>query len=119
VIPDDLDEIFLSEKSMKPSSAFIGNVMARVRIEALKRDRMPFPWIQFSATAFVILILAIWFFPSASFLRAVNSVSYSIGSWFLGPGDVALRRAVLSALASIVGSLMLVWFSFRLTGAVR
>lgn len=114
---DDLDEILLSEKMIKPSHAFARNVMAHIRSESSNHVRIPFPWIRFWALTAVLIILAVWFFPAGSVLHAVNSLSYSIGSWALAPGNMALRRAFLSALASVLGSLALVWFSFGLTGA--
>lgn len=117
MIRDDMDEILLSEKIIEPSPALARNVMACVRSEASNYARIPFPWIRFWAITAVLIILAVWFFPAGSVLRAVNSISYSIGSWVLAPGNLALRRALLSALASVLGSLVLVWFSFGLTGA--
>jgi len=47
----------------------------------------------------------------------MNSMSYTIGQWILGPGDLALKQAILTALASLLGTLGLIWFSFRLAGA--
>ena len=114
---DDLDEMLLSENMIEPSPTFARNVMARVRSQSSNDVRIPFPWIRFWAITTVLIILAVWFFPAGSVLRAVNSLSYSIGSWVLAPGNLALRRALLSAFASVLGSLALVWFSFELTGA--
>ena len=113
---DDLDEILLSEKMIEPSPALAGYVMARVQSEASNYARIPFPWIRFLAITAVLIIWAIWFFPAGPVLHAVNSLSYSIGSWVLAPGDLALRRALLSALAAVLGSLVPVWFPFGLTG---
>jgi hypothetical protein len=65
----------------------------------------------------LVAIPIIYIFPAESFLHAMNLMSYSIGKWILTPGDPGLRHAFLSLLASLLGTLILVWFSFRLAGA--
>ncbi len=116
---DDLDRILLSEKRIEPSESFTEDVMVRVRAEASARMYTPFPWIRFAGLMFVLAILVAFIFPADPFLRAMNSMSYSIGRWILEPSDLPLRNALLSALASILGTLMMVWLSLRLAGARR
>ena len=114
--PDDLDEIFRREKEIEPSPWFARSVMSRVECEASQPRRVPFPWALFSAIAFLI-ILAIWAFPEAG--SAMNAVSYSAGRWLVSPHEAVLRRVILPAAGSILGTFMLIWLSLRLAGAGR
>jgi hypothetical protein len=118
--PDNLDKILSSEKRIEPSSAFMGNVMLRVQAEALRSQQKPFPWIHFAASMLVMTVLSIWLFPADSVLRGMNSLSHFMAGWIVAPPPVtALQNALLAASASILGSLLLVWFSLRLAGADR
>lgn len=118
--PDNLDKILLSEKQIEPSSAFTENVMLRVQAEALLRQQKPFPWIHFAASMLIITILSIWLFPADSVLRSMNSLSHFVAEWIVAPPSfAALQNVLLSACASILGSLLLVWLSLRLAGAER
>jgi hypothetical protein len=116
---DDLDKILLSEKQIEPSSSFLADVMVRVRDEASYDPRIPFPWMRFAAVTLVAAILTIWIFPAEPVLRAMHSLSYAIGKWMITLPDMALRDALLSASASLLGTLLLVWLSLGLTGARR
>ncbi len=113
---DDLDRILLSEKQICTSSSFTEDVMVRIRAESSSHSYTPFPWICFAGLMLVLAILVIWIFPTDSVVHAMNSMSYAIGQWITEPSDIALRSAFLSALASIAGTLILVWFSLRLVG---
>ena len=117
--PDDLDKILLSDRQIDPSPSFAQNVMLRVQTEASLGRREPFPWFRFAAIMFIMAIPAIWFFPSVPVLNAMNTMSYSIGEWLLSPGDPALRQALRTVFVSLLGTLILVWFSLRLAGADR
>jgi hypothetical protein len=118
--PDNLDKILLSEKQIEPSSTFMNNVMARVQVEALYSRQKPFPWIRFAGLIIVLTILSIWLFPAESVLRGINSLSHFIADWIVAtPSITALPNALLSASASILGSLLIVWLSLRLAGAER
>ena len=116
---DDLDKILLSEKQIDPSPSFMRDVMLRVQTESSFGLRPSFSWFRFAAIMFIIAIPAIWFFPSESVLHTMNSVSYSLGKWILAPGDLVLRQTLLTMLASLFGTLILIWFSLRLAGADR
>jgi hypothetical protein len=118
--PDNLDKILLSEKRIEPSSAFMENVMLRVQAEALRSQQKPFPWIRFAISMLALTILSIWLFPVDSVLHGVNSFSHFMADWIVAPHPVsALQNVLLSASASILGSLLLVWLSLRLAGSER
>ena len=116
--PEDLDRILFTEKQIEPSPTFCGDVMAHVQAEASYKP-IPFPWIPFAAIILVLAILVLWLYPADSVLRAANLMFYTIVNWIYAPSDVALRNAMLSAFASLAGTLLLVWFSLRLAGANR
>lgn len=115
--PDDLDKILLSDGQIDPSPSFTQNVMLRVQTEASLGRRSPFPWFRFATIMFIVAIPAIWLFPSEPVLTAMNTMSYNIGEWLLSPGDPSLRLALRSVFLSLLGTLILVWFSMRLAGA--
>jgi hypothetical protein len=117
--PEDLDRILLSEKQIEPSSTFEGDVMMRVRAQASYSRHIPFPWLPFATVTLVLTVLAMWLFPAGSVLRGTNWLSYTIGNWIMAPSDSTLRNVLLSAFASLVGTLLLIWFSLRLAGANR
>jgi hypothetical protein len=116
---DDLDRILLSEKPITPSSSFAGNVMSRIQAQASPRFQLPFPWIPFVLIALSLVILSVLFVPADPILRATNRLTYTLSEWILSPADLPLRNAILPAVASLFGTLMLIWLSFRLTGAKR
>jgi len=116
---DDLDKILLSDRQIDPSPSFARQVMLRVQAEASFGHRPSFQWIRFAAVMLIMAIPVIWFFPSESVLNAMNLMSYAIGKWILTWGDLASSYAFLSVFASLLGTLVLVWFSFRLVGADR
>jgi hypothetical protein len=118
--PDDLDAILLSDKQIKPSSSFMEDVMERVQIEAAEARPIPFPWIRFAAVLLVLSIPILWFFPAEAVLRTMNSLSYSLGNWIISSSfETTLQNSFLTAFASLLGSLMLIWLSLRLAGARR
>ena len=117
--PDDFDRILISDRQIESSSSFTRDVMLRVEAEATYRRPIPFPWLRFAAIMLVGSILAAWLFPADSVLQAGRSMTGAIAHWIVAPPDVALRNALLSLLASVAGTVMLVWLSLRLTGATR
>jgi hypothetical protein len=118
--PEDFDRILLAEKQIEPSATFERAVMTSVQAEAAAYGpRIPFPWVPFAAAVVILMVLVLRFYPADSILRATNFVSHTIANWMVAPSDVALRNALLSAFASLAGTLLLVWFSFRLAGTNR
>jgi hypothetical protein len=116
--PDDLQQILLSEKPITPSSSFAANVMSRVQAEAEPPFRSPFPWIPFALTA-PMVILAVLYGRADPALRALGQLSYKLAEWITAPADAALRNTILSAFSSLLGTLLVIRFSLRLTGAKR
>ncbi len=116
---DDFDRILLSDKQIEPSESFAREVLLRVETDASLRRPFPFPWLRFAAILLAGSILAAWLFPADAVLHACRSMTGAIARWMVAPPDVALRNALLSLLASVAATVMLVWLSLRLTGAAR
>jgi hypothetical protein len=115
----ELDRILSLEKPIRPSSVFVGNVMSRIQTKATPRLQLPFPWIPLILAALPLVILVILFEPADPVLRATNQLVYALSAWISSPTDLALRNLILSAVASLFGSLILIWLSLRLSGANR
>jgi hypothetical protein len=116
---DDLDRILISEEPIAPSSSFVEGVMSRIQAETAPHSQLPFPWIPFASAALCLAILTGLIFSAHSSLGAMNSLSSAITGWIVRPANVALRNALLSAFASLLGTMLLVRLSLRLTGAKR
>ena len=115
---DDLHRILLSEKPITPSPSFAANVMSRVQSEAEPPFQTPFPWIPFALTA-PLVILVVLYGRADPALRALDQMSYKLAEWIAAPADTALKNAILSAFASLLGTITVIWLSLRLTGAKR
>lgn len=115
---DDLQRILLSEKTITPSSSFATDVMSRVQSEAAPPFQTPFPWVPFALTAPLVILIAL-FGRADPALHALNQLSHNLAEWMAAPADPALRNAVLSAFSSLMGTLMVIWLSLRVTGAKR
>jgi hypothetical protein len=111
---DDLDRILSSEELLEPSSGFATEVMSRLQSEAAALPAIPFPWGRF-VFAFAMLAvqisLAVRLVPAAFFDCLLHRVTTA---WDALLADPTLHTAVLSASLSLVGALLLVWFSFWL-----
>jgi hypothetical protein len=116
---DDLDRILLSEKPIAPSPSFGADVMSRIQTEAVPRPQLPFPWIPFALSLLLLLILGAPFLRTDPTLRATYHLFYELSEWVVSPADPALRSAIVSAFASLLGTLILLWLSLRLTDAKR
>jgi hypothetical protein len=116
---NELDRILSSEEPIVPSPAFVGNVMSRVEFETKPRLQLPFPWIPLVLAALPLVILVAFFETADPVLRFSNQLVYALCSWIAAPANPAFRNAILSAVASLFGTLVLIWLSFRLTGASR
>jgi hypothetical protein len=116
---EDLDRILASETQIEASSALERDVMARIRDEIANDHRIPFPWIPFAAATLILTALALRFYPADSVLRAADLLSHTIVDWMVDPSYVLLQNALLWALASLVGTLLIIWFSLRLAGSSR
>jgi hypothetical protein len=116
---NELDRILSSEEPIVPSSSFAGNVMSRVEFEIKPRPQLPSPWIPLVLAALPLAILVAFFEPADPVLRVSNQLVYALSSWITSPANLALRNPILSVVASLLGTLMLIWLSFRLTGASR
>ncbi len=114
---DELDNILLSEKRIEPASFFVDQVMARIQAEASSDRGIPFPWLLFTAAIVAVGIATFLFLPAHAVVLTMHGLCYGIGKWIISPPDMALRNALLSGFASLIGTLMLVWFSFRLAGS--
>jgi hypothetical protein len=117
--PDDLDRILLSEKPIAPSLSFEASVMSRIQTEASPCFQTPFPWIPITLTKLSAVILVILLWRVDPGLNALYQLSHTISEWISAPSNAALRNAIQSALASLLGTLMIIWLSLRLTGANR
>jgi hypothetical protein len=117
--PDDLDQILVSEKPIIPSSSFEANVMARIQTEASPRFENPFPWIPFTLMAFPFVILCFLLCSTEPAMRAVYHLFEVLSKWIVTPPNPALSNAIQAVLASLLGTLVLIWLSFRLTGVNR
>lgn len=115
--PDELDKILLSEKQIEPASFFVDQVMARVQAEASSDRGIPFPWFLFTAVILAVAVATFLILPAHAVLLTMHGLCYGIGKWMISPPDTALRNALLSGFASLLGTLLLVWFSFRLAGS--
>ena len=115
---DNLDDILLSEKQIEPSPSFTHDVMARILSEPKYMRPLRFPWIRFSAATLVLAFLTIRIFPTESVIHGMNSTTSAIVNWIIAL-DPALELALQSTIACLAGTLILVWLSFRLTGADR
>jgi hypothetical protein len=116
---EDLNRILLAEKRLEPSSAFARAVMTRVQREAALGPEVSFPWVAFAAVILILTALALCFYPAASIWRAANLASNVIANWMVTPPNAVMRKALLPAFASLAGTLLLAWFSFRLAGTNR
>jgi len=116
---DDLDRILLSEEPVAPSPSFGADVMSRIQTEAVPRSELSFPWIPLALSLLLLLILDASFLRTDPTPRAAYHLFYDLSEWVVSPADPALRRAVVSAFASLLGTLILLWLSLRLTGAKR
>ena len=114
---DDLDRILMSEETIEPSTSFSGNVMLRVQAEAAVPPQIAFPWIRFAVVMIIATAAIIPLFPSEAVASALNSAFFNLGEWIVSPEDMALRNAFLLAMASLFGTMLLIWFSFKLAGA--
>jgi hypothetical protein len=113
---DDLDRILMSEEIIEPSKSFSDRVMSRIQEEAKTTIKIPFPWTRFALVMIIAAILVVPLFPSETVARALNAFFLNFGEWIVSPADMALRNAFLLAIASLVGTVLLVWGSFRLAG---
>lgn len=116
---NNLDRILMSDKEIEPSASFAANMMSRIQAEEPPPSPIPFPWFRFALTVPIVAILTVLFFPSETVPHALNTFFLNIGQWIVAPGDPALRTALLSAFASLTGTLLLVWISLRLAGDER
>ena len=116
---DNLDRILTSDELIEPSTSFSGNVMSRVETEAAPRAKIAFPWMRYSVVMIIAAILIIPLFPSEIVVGGLYEAFLNIGKWIVSPVDVALRNAFLLAMASLFGTMLLVFFSFRLAGSER
>lgn len=116
---DDLDRILSSEEPIAPSSSFVEDVMSRIQAETKTHSQLPFPWILFASAALCLAILIGLIFSAHSYQSALNSLSNAITGWLIRPANAALRNVLLSAFASLLGTMLLVRLSLRLTGARR
>jgi hypothetical protein len=116
---DDLDQILLSEKTITPSASFGPAVLSRIQTEASPRLPLPFPWIPFVLSLLLVVILSAFFFSADPGLRSMHQMFYDFSEWIGSPMDPTLKNAVLAACASLLGTLMLLWFSLRLIDARR
>jgi hypothetical protein len=116
---DDLDRILSSEEPLEPSPGFATEVMSRLQSEVAAPPEIPFPWGRF-VLAFAMLAvqisLAVRLIPAFSFERLLR---HGTAAWSAVLADPTLHTAVLSASVSLVGTLLLVWFSFWLAGVER
>jgi hypothetical protein len=112
--PNELDRILLSEKPLEPSAAFLRGVMARIEIENSCRRRAPFPWFQFTILMLAAALAAVWAFPADAALRTTYRFSYAIGEWMMAIPDLTGGSTPALALASILGTFLLVWLALRL-----
>jgi hypothetical protein len=113
---DDLDCILTSEELLEPTSGFAAEVMARLQSEAAALPAISFPWGRF-VFAFAMLAvqisLAVRLVPAVFFDRLLHCLTTTCNALLANP---TLYTAVLSASLSLVGTLLLVWFSFWLIG---
>jgi hypothetical protein len=116
---DDLDRILLAEKPVSPSASFGAEVMSRIEAEASGRRPVSFPWVPFVLSLILLAVLGVAYLRSDPTLHSMYPLFYALSHWIASPGDPALRIAVLSAFASMLGTWILVWFSFRLAGPRR
>jgi len=114
---DDLDRILTSDELIEPSTPFSGNVMSRVETEAAARAKIAFPWMRFAIVMIIATVLIVPLFPSEIVVGGINEAILNIGEWIISPVDVALRNAILLAMVSLFGTMILVFFSLRLAGA--
>jgi hypothetical protein len=112
---DDLDQILMAENPITPSPSFSVNTMLRVQAEASPRFHVSFPWIPFALSLLILVILSVFSFNADPTLRAMNHMVNGISAWILSPADPALRNAILSACASLLSALMLLWLSLQVT----
>lgn len=116
---DDLDQILLSEKPIIPSASFEQAVLSRIQTEASRRLPLPFPWIPSVLSLLLLMILSAFFFQADPALRSTYQMFYDFLEWSESLGNSALKNALLTACASLLGTLMLLWLSLRLTDARR
>lgn len=111
---DELDGILSSEVQVEPSSTFAADVIARVRAEAWSHGGMRFPWIPFLALIAMAAILAIRWFPAVQVSETLRMLSSTISGRMFIPADSVVRNGVMAASASLLCTLILVWFGLRL-----
>lgn len=116
---DDLDQILVSEKSVTPSSSFAADVMSRIQTEASPRLQLPFPWIPFVLSILLLAILSALLLRSDPELRGMHHLVSTLSEWIVFPVEPVIRNAIVSAFASLLGTLMVLWFSLRLTDTRR
>jgi hypothetical protein len=112
--PDDLDSILISEKAIDVTPSFAREVMARIESEASNHPRISFPWIPFAAIMLILAVIVIWVFPVDPALRAAYLMSNALGQWMIAAPNTIFGRTLLFALASLLGSFLLIWISLRL-----
>jgi hypothetical protein len=109
---DDLEEILASEPSISPSPAFESSVMRAVRLEFEEPRPLAFPWRRAAVGGGLCLGLTV----AACILAAWNGANpppelARLEAFARNP-LVALTTVTL--VSTLLGSLVLVWFSFRL-----
>ena len=116
---DDIDRILMSEDVIEPSTSFSGNVMSRVQAEAAPPPKIAFPWLRFAVVMIIATAVIVLLFPSEAVARTLNTAFLDLGEWIVSPADMALRNALMLAMVSLFGTMLLILFSFRLAGAKR
>jgi len=116
---DDLNRILLSDQQVIPSSSFKVDVMARIQAEASPRFESPFPWIPITLMALPLMVLCVLLGRADPALSAMHHLFDALSKWIMASNDPALSKAIQTAFASLLGTLMLTWLSFRLMGANR
>jgi len=116
---DDLDRILISDDLIEPSASFLGNLMSRVQAEAPQSPQIAFPWLRFAVVMIIATAVIVPLFPSEAFGRALIAAFLDLGEWIVSPADIALQNAILWAMASLSGTMLVVWLSFKLAGAER
>jgi hypothetical protein len=106
---DDFDGILSSEQDVVPRSAFVGNVMAAVRREALTPAPIPFPWWRI-APGLAICAIALTTFLVVAVIQfhegegVAGTLPRVIVNVVENANSIGLRWIVLALVASFVPS---------------